>query len=119
MQEFGSHSQSKNIFSSIITTFFGCGILHCPFFLSNRLIACSISWLSILTADLRSHHHVEENGDRHGEETHASKETEFLLRIGMGYVFEMEEFAITPTIALDFVRGHRSFVWGLSIGKGF
>jgi hypothetical protein len=65
------------------------------------------------------HHHEEENEGNHGEETHTSKETEFLLRIGMGYGFEVGEIIITPTIDFDFFRGHRSLVWGISIGKGF
>jgi hypothetical protein len=39
--------------------------------------------------------------------------------IGMGYGFEVGEIIITPTIDFDFFRGHRSLVWGLSIGKGF
>jgi hypothetical protein len=65
------------------------------------------------------HHHEEENEGNHGEETHTSKETEFLLRIGVGYEFEVEGIAITPAIAFDVFRGHGSLVWGLSIGKGF
>ncbi len=65
------------------------------------------------------HHHEEENEGNHGEETHTSKETEFLLRIGVGYEFEVEGITITPAIALDVYSGHRSLVWGLSIGKGF
>lgn len=65
------------------------------------------------------HHHEEGSEDVHAEETHTKKETELLLRIGMGYGFEVEGIIITPTIDLDLFRGHKSLVWGLSIGKGF
>ena len=69
--------------------------------------------------EVANHHHEEESEGVHAKETHTSKETEFLLRIGMGYGFEVEGIAIIPTIDLDLFRGHNSLVWGLSIGKGF
>jgi len=69
-------------------------------------------------------HHSEEEGDVHAEEDHGygdhtSKETEFFIRIGMGYGFVAGGFVITPLIDLDFFRKHTSLVWGISIGKGF
>jgi len=69
-------------------------------------------------------HHSEEEGDVHAEEDHGngdhtSKETEFFMRIGVGYGIVVGGFTITPIIDLDFFRKHTSLVWGISIGKGF
>jgi len=69
-------------------------------------------------------HHSKEEGDVHAEEDHGngdhtSQETEFFMRIGVGYGFIAGGFTITPTVDLDIFRKHTSLVWGISIGKGF
>ncbi len=68
-------------------------------------------------------HHNEENG--HGD-IHAAeaangegRETEFFVRVGIGYGFEVGKFSITPTLDFDFFRSRTAIVWGIAIGKGF
>ena len=67
--------------------------------------------------------HSEKNG--HGD-IHAAeaangngRETEFFVRVGIGYGFEVGKFSITPTLDLDIFEGYSSLVWGIAIGKGF
>lgn len=68
-------------------------------------------------------HHSEENG--HGN-IHAAEaadgegsETEFFVRVGIGYGFEVGKFSITPTLDFDIFQSHTTLVWGIAIGKGF
>jgi len=68
-------------------------------------------------------HHDEGNG--HGN-IHAAeaandngRESEFFVRAGIGYGFEVGKFSITPTLDVDIFQSHTTLVWGIAIGKGF
>lgn len=56
---------------------------------------------------------------QHGEENGHGRETEFFVRFGIGYGFEVDKFSITPTLDFDIFQGHTTLVWGIAIGKGF
>ena len=45
--------------------------------------------------------------------------SEFLVRVGAEYGFEMEKLEISPQVDVDFVNGERVFVVGVTIGMGF
>ena len=45
--------------------------------------------------------------------------TEFLIRTGLGYGFEVAGFQIGPNVGVDFLRNKTSLVWGVNIIKGF
>ena len=46
--------------------------------------------------------------------------TEFALRLGAGYEFELGgRFTLTPEINADLIGGHVTWVYGLSFGVGF
>jgi hypothetical protein len=68
-------------------------------------------------------HHSEENGhgDIHvAEVTNGNgRESEFFLRVGIGYGFELGKFSITPSLDLDIFQDHTTLVWGMTIGRGF
>lgn len=50
----------------------------------------------------------------------ADEDWDFLFRLGLDYVFELkQEWTIGPTLALDFARGQRIYVIGVSIGRTF
>lgn len=44
--------------------------------------------------------------------------THFLFRIGLGYDFHIDRFAISPTVAFDVIEGKFSAVYGLTLGMG-
>ena len=46
-------------------------------------------------------------------------ENEFLVRLGLGYQFDLGRWAITPGANVDFVDGDQVYVYGLYIGRGF
>ena len=46
-------------------------------------------------------------------------ESDFLLRVGGEYAFEIGELEIAPQIDVDFVDGDTVFVFGVTIGKSF
>jgi hypothetical protein len=50
---------------------------------------------------------------------HHEGENEFLVRLGLGYEFEVGRWAITPGANVDFVDGEETYVYGLYIGRGF
>jgi hypothetical protein len=68
-------------------------------------------------------YHGEENGHGNIQAAEAAngngRETEFFVRVGIGYGFEIGKFSITPTLDFDFFKGHTTLVWGIAIGKGF
>lgn len=45
--------------------------------------------------------------------------SEFLVRVGAMYEFEVGGFSIAPTLDLDFVGSEQTFAYGLNFGKGF
>jgi hypothetical protein len=52
------------------------------------------------------------------------RESNFLLRIGAGYVLEFaERYSVTPTVSVDFIREpdewNHAFVYGVSVGVAF
>ena len=50
---------------------------------------------------------------------HAESDNEFLVRLGVGYEFEIGRWSITPEFNMDFVDGEESIVYGISFGYGF
>jgi len=55
----------------------------------------------------------------HDEDGHAEEKTEFLLRFGTVYEFELSGWAIGPQAYADMVDGHWTLVYGVSLGMGF
>ncbi len=47
------------------------------------------------------------------------EETEFLMRFGTIYEFELDNWAIGPQVHADLVGGHWTLVYGMSFGIGF
>ena len=47
------------------------------------------------------------------------EETEFLMRFGTVYEFELNNWAIGPQVNADLVNGHWTLVYGVSFGIGF
>ena len=60
---------------------------------------------------------ITEDVTHHGE--NLSKKTEFVLRMGAGYTFNLGILTLAPGINLDIVRDHTSLVAGLNVGYGF
>ena len=54
-----------------------------------------------------------------GIEDREGHHTENLVRIGAEYAFKAGSWEIAPQINLDFVKGNRVFVIGVTFGKGF
>lgn len=52
-----------------------------------------------------------EDSDHHG--------SEFLVRVGGEYAFEVGSWEIAPQLSIDFVNGEELGVLGIAIGKGF
>ena len=52
-------------------------------------------------------------------ESHGQRETDFLTRVGVAYIFHRGQWSLNPGVQLDFVRDETSLVWGLYIGRGF
>ncbi len=52
-----------------------------------------------------------EDSDHHG--------SEFLIRVGGEYAFEVGSWEIAPQLSIDFVNGEELVVLGIAIGKGF
>lgn len=50
---------------------------------------------------------------------HHEGENEFLVRLGLGYQFDIGRWAITPGASVDFVDGDEVYIYGLYIGRGF
>ena len=46
-------------------------------------------------------------------------ENEFLVRLGLGYGFDIGRWALTPGVSVDFVDGDQAYIYGLYIGRGF
>jgi hypothetical protein len=46
-------------------------------------------------------------------------ETEFLLRFGAMYDFEVGEYTVAPALNFDFTKGHDAIVWGANFGRHF
>jgi hypothetical protein len=53
------------------------------------------------------------------EAGHEEEETEFLMRFGTVYEFEINKWAIGPQINADLVDGHWTLVYGVAFGIGF
>jgi len=50
----------------------------------------------------------------------SERETEFIIRAGIGYDFELKNgWAITPTMDIDFAGRNEFWIVGVVIGKGF
>ena len=47
------------------------------------------------------------------------EETEFLMRFGTIYEFELNNWAIGPQVNADLVNGHWTLIYGMSFGIGF
>jgi hypothetical protein len=65
---------------------------------------------------------LRENDEAHGEEQnseHGENKNELLLRLGVGYEFEMNKWSITPEINFDFVEHENVLVYGISFGRKF
>ncbi len=67
-------------------------------------------------------------GVEFGDEPIASNETEdvptefktnFLFRLGIGYDFHFDMFAVSPAISLDMIKGNIALVYGLTVGMSF
>jgi len=55
--------------------------------------------------------------ERFASTDHHQGKTEFALRIGAAYDFELTElFYLAPTVNLDFADGEEIWVWGLNLG---
>lgn len=52
-----------------------------------------------------------ENKDRHSNE--------FLVRVGLEYVFEVGKYELSPQIDVDFVDGEQVYVMGIVFARGF
>jgi hypothetical protein len=52
-----------------------------------------------------------ERSDAHG--------SEFLVRLGVEYAFDIAGFEVAPQVDVDFVDGEEVFVFGITFGKGF
>ena len=55
----------------------------------------------------------------HEEGGHEETATEFLMRFGAIYEFELDNWAIGPQFHGDLVDGHWTLVYGISFGIGF
>ena len=53
-----------------------------------------------------------------GVELH-SGDSEFLVRAGVGYEFEVNEWTVSPEFGVDRVNSEYINVFGISIGRGF
>lgn len=53
------------------------------------------------------------------EAGHEEEATEFLVRFGTIYEFELDKWVIGPQVHADLVNGHWTMVYGVSIGVGF
>ncbi len=60
------------------------------------------------------HTHVDILGHKHTE-----KEEEFVVRLGAGYDFHIDNYSITPNVSADFIDGNTSLVYGIALGIGF
>jgi hypothetical protein len=56
---------------------------------------------------------------QHGEENGNGRNTEFFVRFGRGYGFEVDKFSITPPLDFDIFQGHTTLILAIAIGKGF
>ena len=54
-----------------------------------------------------------------GHTGETESKTEFLYRVGAGYVFHFGKFSIGPSVDLDFVRSSTTLVWGVNFEMGF
>jgi len=54
----------------------------------------------------------ETTGDEHNK-------TEFLLRLGTGYVFQLGKLTLRPTFNADYAGEHWTLVYGAALGMGF
>ena len=50
---------------------------------------------------------------------HHEGENEFLVRLGLGYQFDLGRWGFTPGASIDFVGSDRVYIYGLYIGRGF
>jgi len=63
-------------------------------------------------------HKEEEKSESGMNET--TTETNFALRTGLGYDFEVKGFVVVPNVSFDFFRDkNTSLVWGLHLGRRF
>lgn len=53
-----------------------------------------------------------------GVERH-SGESEFLVRVGASFEFEVNRWSVSPTLSIDTIDGEFVQVFGFSIGRGF
>ena len=74
--------------------------------------------LEIHEEEEKSHSAVQSESRMAGGSKTETK-TEFIMRAGLGYDFEVSGFSIGPNLSVDFFRDKTSLVWGVNIGKGF
>ncbi len=74
--------------------------------------------LEIHEEEEKSHSAVQsESGMAEGSKTETK--AKFIMRVGLGYDFEVSGFTIGPNLSVDSFRDKASLVWGVNIGKGF
>lgn len=54
-----------------------------------------------------------------GAEDKEDEDSEFLVRVGVLYDFEVGGFTVAPALEVDFVDDEEILVSGVNIGKGF
>ncbi len=60
---------------------------------------------------------VESHAHEGGEEE--EDETEFALRFGLSYDFELARFTLAPEFDVDLIGGYTTLVYGMAFGTGF
>lgn len=53
------------------------------------------------------------------EDEHGHSHNHFVSRVGLGYDFHIKTISITPGFSADFIEGHISLIYGISLGIGF
>jgi hypothetical protein len=51
--------------------------------------------------------------------THSEGEDENLLRLGVIYDWHINSYSVSPVVEVDLVHGKASYVYGISVGRGF
>ncbi|MFP4528576.1 MAG: hypothetical protein ACLFQX_08510 [Candidatus Kapaibacterium sp.] len=51
-----------------------------------------------------------------GDEGTSEAWTNFLLRVGVGYDFHVDEYSIAPTVSADIFKSQVAIVWGVTFG---
>jgi len=100
-----------------VSPHFGLGAIvdHAGGEIDSTVLAASVVWHPVGGLYLLAAPGVEWVDDEHG-----SSDSEFLVRVGIGYDFEIgERFTLGPVYNVDFVDGEEIQVFGLTFGFGF